>query len=52
MKNTIKLNRYPVDYEEEKMPQIIVEIRYRKGTHNETKAKILANEIETFLNNK
>lgn len=40
----VKLNRYPENYEEENMPQVIVEIRYRKGT--EASANALAQRIE------
>lgn len=50
MKTTIKLNSYPYNYEEEEMPQVIVEIRYRKGVYNKSKAEVLGNEIEEFLN--
>ena len=40
----VKLNSYPENYEEEDMPQVIVEIRYRKGT--EVSANALAQRIE------
>ena len=52
MKTLIKLNRYPKDYEEEKMPAVIVEVRYCDDTYSKIKAEVLANEIEAFLKTK
>jgi len=52
MKVSIKLNSYPANYEEEEMPQAIVEIRYMKGAQNRIQAEELANEIEEFINAK
>ena len=52
MKTLIKLNGYPANYEEENLPEVIVEVRYRKSSHNQTKAEVLANEIEKFLKTK
>jgi hypothetical protein len=52
MKNRISLNSYPANYEEEDLPEVIVEIRYKKTTHEKIKARILADEIEAFLKGK
>jgi hypothetical protein len=52
MKNRISLNSYPANYKEEDLPEVIIEIRYRKTTHDKIKANILANEIEAFLKDK
>lgn len=43
----VKLNRYPENYEEENMPQVVVEIRYRKG--KESEANILAQKVEEAI---
>lgn len=42
----IQFNQYPENYEEEKMPQVVIEIRYRKG--QKTEANKLA---QKFLKN-
>lgn len=53
MKNSIRLNRHPTNYTEENLPDVLVEIRYRKkGRFNGEKAAILANEISAFLDSK
>lgn len=49
MKNVISLNSYPANYVEEEMPQVIIEIRYRKGIQEKIKAEVLADEIEAFI---
>jgi hypothetical protein len=43
----IKFNQYPENYEEEKMPQVIIEIRYRKGEKAE--ADLLAQKRMMIL---
>jgi hypothetical protein len=43
----IQLNQYPTDYEEEKLPQVIIEIRYRKGEKAE--ADLLAQKRMMIL---
>ena len=43
----IVLNRYPETYEEEVLPQVIIEIRYRKG--EEKVANLLVKEIEAEI---
>lgn len=52
MKSVIKLNSYPSNYEEETLPVVIVEIRYKSGSYNKTRTEILAHEIEDFLKDK
>lgn len=52
MKNTIILNRYPANYVEEELPEVLVEIRFAGSEINLEKANKLADEIEEFLNNK
>lgn len=55
IKSSIKINSYPPNYKEERMPQIIVEVRYKKDydTSDEVRkeeAETIANKIETFIN--
>ena len=53
MKNSISLSRYPANYTEENLPDVLVEIRYKKKGHfNREKATILAKEISVFLDSK
>lgn len=47
MKTQIQLNSYPENYEEEEMPQIVVEIRYKKG--QETRANNLAKKLMMII---
>lgn len=55
IKSVVKLNSYPANYVEEDMPQVIVEIRYRKDYNpnnpfRKEEALLLATKIETFIN--
>ena len=55
IKNSISLNSYPSNYEEEGMPQVIVEVRYRKDhdpndEFRKEEAEMMANKIEAFIN--
>ena len=55
IKNSVSINSYPSNYEEEVMPQIIVEVRYKKDCdpsdeYRKVEAEIMASKIETFIN--
>ena len=54
IKNSISLKQYPNNYVEEEMPQIIVEVRYKKDVptnkYRREEALVLATKIETFIN--
>lgn len=55
IKSSVSINSYPSNYVEEEMPQIIVEVRYKKDYNpsdevRKEKAETIANKIETFIN--
>lgn len=53
MKVSISLNRYPDNYEEEVLPEVLIEVRYRNHKEfNDKKAANLAKEIELFIKNR
>ena len=54
IKSSVSINSYPSNYVEEELPQVIVEIRYKKDcdpsdTFRKEEAETMANKIETFI---
>ena len=55
IKSSVSINSYPSNYVEEEMPQVIVEVRYKKdydpaNKYRKEEALALATKIETFIN--
>lgn len=55
IKHSVSINSYPSNYREESMPQVIVEVRYKKDydpsdAFRKKEAETMANKIETFIN--
>lgn len=55
IKSSVSINSYPSNYVEEEMPQVIVEIRYKKDydptdEFRKEEAETIANKMETFIN--
>lgn len=55
IKSSVSINSYPSNYVEEELPQVIVEIRYKKdydlnNAFRKEEAETMANKIEAFIN--
>jgi predicted P-loop ATPase len=55
IKSSVSINSYPANYVEEELPQIIVEVRYKKDydpadEYRKEEALVLATKMKTLIN--